>query len=114
MSKVLQLVDGLPTIVDVSTVSLTDNASGNIVTYDGAYKFAVLTYSIERGSITETGRLQVSQKSSEIAMTQDFSSTGDTGIALSAIINGSNVEINYTSTATGFAATFKYSINKWF
>ena len=112
MTKVLQLIDGLPTVVDVLTVTLTDAESGNVMSYDASYKFAVITYSIERDTITETGRLQISQKNSNISMTQDSSSIGDTGIILSATLNGS-VEINYTATATGNDGTFKYSINKW-
>jgi len=117
MSKVLQLVNGLPTMVNIPenyVVSLNDaTSSGNVFTYANSYKFAVITYSIERATITETGRLQVSQKNSQIAMTQDSSNIGDTGITLYADLNGSNVEINYSSTATGQGATFTYSINKW-
>lgn len=96
---------------------LLDNQAAPVTTFSfdaSLYKFAIISYSVRRGTQYRTGRLLVSTNgSSTTGFSDDFVETGATGITFSVNISGSTLEVQYTSTSTGVNGELKYSINKW-
>lgn len=98
-----------------SAITLADNIASptNLFTFLASYKFAVIEYSIVRNGFSRVGRLIVANDGSITSESDDFTETGITGVTLTAVMSGANVQIKYTTTATGNSGTFKYSIRKW-
>lgn len=98
-----------------SGVTLNDNqvSTALAIQYDKSYRFAILEYSIQRNTDFRVGRLLVPNNGTSVSLNDDYVETGSTGVTFSAAISGSNVNINYTSTNTGFTGTLKYSIRRW-
>lgn len=100
----------------VSSASILDNQSSpvTLLTYAWAAAHNVqLQYSVIRstggGTNDETGRLLISTDGVNASITRDSEYTSDTGLVFSAVVSGANLDLQYTSTATGFGATFYYS-----
>jgi hypothetical protein len=86
----------------------------DIIQYNAAAnKFMIMEYSVERGIDTRVGRLLVTSNGVIVDAADDFTETLPTGVTLSADVFGGNVRIRYITTATGNAATFKYSFRRW-
>ncbi len=110
------VLDGLRYSVLKGPVTLND-ATGSpttILSYaTSSFNFAIIEYSIKRGTNYRVGRLLVTNSGSVVDLTDDNTETGVTGVTFSAIINSGNVEIQYTTTSTGNDADYKYTIKKW-
>lgn len=97
-------------------VILADNTASpaTIFSYSASsYRFAIIEFSIVRDGAYQLGRALVTNDGTTAAIAVDSSSTGTTGITLSATISGGNVLIQFTSTATGMAGNFKYASRRW-
>lgn len=99
-----------------SGITMLDNQASplTVISYAAAtYKFAIVEYSVERGVETRVGRLLVTNNGTITSLHDDWTETTLLGIDFSAGINAGNVEIRYTSSATGQTGTFKYSVRRW-
>jgi hypothetical protein len=93
-------------------VVLNDNQSSpsNILVYAWSGSQNVqIDYSIIRGSVNETGRLLISTDGVNVSFSRDGENTTESGVTLSAVISGANVELQYISTSNGHAGQFFYS-----
>lgn len=108
-------LNGMRQTILSSGITILDNqaAPANLFTYAKSFTGAIIEYSIVRNGAYRTGRFMVANDGSVTSSNGDSVETAATGITLSAVISGANVQIQYTSTNTGFNATFKYSMRKW-
>lgn len=95
--------------------TLLNNTSSTAITYPHATnKFTFIEYSIERNGALRCGRLLVVNDSSSATIADNgYVEQGSTGVTFGVLISGANVQITYTTTNTGFNATFKYSLKQW-
>ena len=110
------VLNGLQQTILSSGVTLTDNTGSptTIFSYDAAtYPFVIIEFSILRNGTYSVGRLMIANDAINTAQSYDFVQTAATGITLSSAVSGSNVLVQYTSTNTGFNATFKYFMRRW-
>jgi len=117
--KILNL-GGLAMHGPSSTISLVNNQPSPVTAFsiDGSlYRFSVIEYSIIRDTSFQIGSLYiVSDGSSGVSLYDGavpLSSSADLGIEFSAVMSGSNVNVQYTSTNTGFNGFMRYSIRQW-
>lgn len=97
-------------------VVLLDNQVSpvTIFTFPVANKWAIIEYGLSRDADTQVGRLLVTNNGTITSISDDSVSTIlSLGVTFSADISGGNVRIRYTSTSTGFNASFKYSYRRW-
>lgn len=100
-----------PVILNDATVSPTAAFS-----YDSTlYPFAIIEFSLTRDDVRDTGRLLISTNGTDVGFSVDSVSTdlAGSGISFLVVINGSNVEVQYVSTSTGFNASMKYAFRRW-
>jgi hypothetical protein len=102
----------------LKTTTLPDNSSGNVFSYTAlGSENAVVTYSIERSNgslnLKETGQLFITHNETTAQVTDAFVGDPDTGIEFSAAISAGNLQLNYTTTSTGYPATMKFAIRRW-
>lgn len=108
----------------VHSITLTDNTS-SAVAVDASTTFAFATYSgyqaeyyITDGSsptITRMGKLSIVSNSdgSIASLTDSFNDTADIGVVFSAVTNGANVELRYTTTSSGSDRTMRIKIDRF-
>ena len=110
-------LNGLKRSALSGAIVLNDNQAAplSVINYLGAsYKSAVVEYSVERDGDFRTGRILVANDATtNVGFSDDFVDTASVGITFSASITAGTLNIEYTSTSTGFAGTLKYSIKKW-
>jgi hypothetical protein len=96
-------------------ISLSDNTTGNALSYSATLNnFTFIDYSIVRNSNYQTGRLLIANSATTASIADEGSVTnGVVGIVFGVSISGGNVQLQYTSSNTGFNATFKYTIKQW-
>lgn len=86
----------------------------NIISYNATtYRFAVLEYSVIRGTSYRAGRMLIANNGTIATISDDFTETSTSGVAFSVTISGGNVNLNYTTTSTGSSSTFKFSARRW-
>jgi hypothetical protein len=97
-------------------LTLADNQSSpaTLLAYAwGSAKNVRIEYSISRTTVSgtndEAGRLLISTDGTNVNITRDSEYTNNPGIVFSAIVSGSNIDVQYTSTSTGYSAEFFYS-----
>ena len=108
-------LDGL-TIGALKSYTLNDNtlAPVAVITFPVAsYKNVVLEYSALRGAAARTGRIMITTNGTDVGFKDDHITTAALGLVLSAVINGTNLELRYTLTSAGSNATLKCSLRKW-
>lgn len=113
--KLLNL-NGLAISALSSTVSLVDNQSSPTTAFSYAtasYNFSIIEYSLTRNTSKQVGTLFVTNDSSSASLTNAFADLNVSGVTFSATVSGGNVNIQYTTTSTGFNAFLKYSIRQW-
>jgi hypothetical protein len=106
----------LTNAVPLTSVALSDNqaSAANVLTYAKTYTAAVIDYSISRGAANvRCGQLFVSNDGTNPSIADSSAEIGTSGVTLTADISGANVRIRYTSTSTGTAPTFKYTMRPW-
>ncbi len=98
----------------IQNSSLSDNTTGNIfsVTAVGSENM-VIDFSIIRSGIKETGTLWLTNDHTNAFLATGGAASGATGVTFSAAISSGNVVLSYTTTSTGAAATFKYTVKRW-
>lgn len=109
-------LNGLGQTVLSASITLTNNTSSpaTLFTYPAStFPYAVIEYSIVRNGDYRVGRLLVANDTTITSQSDDNIETNITGVTLSSAIVGSNVVVRYTTTATGFNGTFKYSGRTW-
>jgi hypothetical protein len=101
----------------LTTVTLTDNTAAQVaVSWPHAtFSALVLDYSLSRGTSLECGTIHVITDGTTVGMAQSAAAIGiPSGVVLSVIINGANIEMLSDTTAnTGSNASLKYKVNKW-
>ncbi len=123
-SAVLMSVDNTGAIdqggfesISLQTVALADNqaALADVFTYTAAsFEAVIVKFSIARGAGNRTvGTLMIANDGSLVNMTNQESELGTDGVTLTVDINGGNVRVRYTSTSTGTAPEFKYTLERW-
>lgn len=98
----------------IKTSTLNNNSSGTVfqVNYSGSENI-IVNYSLLRGSIKETGQLLITTNGVSATVSRATSYIGDSGIAFTAALSGSDIQLNYTATNLGSNATMKYFIQRW-
>ncbi len=110
------VLGGLQQTILSSGATILDNEAvpQTLFAYDAStFPFAVIEFSILRNGVYEVGRLMIANDTINTAQSYDFVNTASTGVVLSSVISGSQVLVQYTSTATGFNGTFKYFMRRW-
>jgi len=100
--KSYQLIDNLPTAMDLMTISFLNSKSFKV------------DYLITRGTAVKSGTLKITAGvtgSGDMMFVDDGWENSATGIALSATQNASSVTVRYTSTSTGTNGTISYSVS---
>lgn len=109
-------LNGLHQSILSAGITMVDNTSSPAALFSYAattYPFAVVEYSVVRDGDYRTGRLMVANDGTISSQTDDYVETNPTGVVFSTAVVGSNVIVMYTTTATGFNGTFKYSMRSW-
>ena len=109
---------GLQQSVLSAGITVTDNVGipTTLFTYSASsYKFAVIEYSIERDVNYRVGRIILAHDGAGpvVGFSDDYVENTATGIMLSADVDSGSVRIRFTSTATGFNGTLRYSMRRW-
>lgn len=108
-------LDGLDIkkLSDAITLNDAQVSPTPVINYPSSNKYTVIEYSIERGGEERIGRVLIATNGTAINFSDDFVETSTQGITLSVSLNGTNVELLYTSTSTGNTGTFKYTFRQW-
>lgn len=107
-------LNGLNQTILSAGLTINDNGTGTLFSYAAAtYSYAVIEYSIVRNGAFRVGRLLLANDGTITSETDDYTETAATGVTMSSSLVGGNVNVNYTSSNTGFAGTFKYSMRRW-
>lgn len=93
---------------------VANNATANLAYVDGTYISSLrMDYTIVRADLRRTGQMVVvkgqAATGTGFSYTDEFVENGATGVTLTAVADGANVRISYTSTNT-VAGTINYSI----
>lgn len=114
--KILNL-NGLAIHSLSSTVSLVNNQPSPVTAFiysASTYNFSVIEFSLTRSTSKAVGIILVANDSSTATLTQALADlNADLGVTFSASVSGGNVNIQYSTTNTGFNASLKYSIRQW-
>lgn len=105
-------IDYLTEIV-IGPLTITDNQISPAVLFTlptSSSPNIIVEYSIIKGTLTEVGSFQVSTNGSVISLSQDDTGTNLTGVTISPVISGPNLQVRYTSTMTGSSGQFWYTI----
>ena len=98
-------------------ITLADNQSSpaTAVTYPlSGNNYIQITYGLTRNGMYTTGEIYIScDGNSIVSISDDNTETADLGISFDAIISGSNLIIQYTTTATGHSGTMTYYQKAW-
>lgn len=96
-------------------ITLLDNTavSTTIFSYPKTKRHATMLFGIERNGEYRTGELFLANNGTIVVDNGEFVETALLGVYITAIISGSNVDLQYTTDATGFDANFTYSIQYW-
>lgn len=99
----------------ISVVLLDNQATPQVLfRYPSIKRFSFFLFSIERNGAFQQIYTQKVTNGVTVAGGNNSNNVGTTGITITAGIVGSNVEIYYTSTNTGFNGIFKYlAIEQW-
>lgn len=96
---------------DVLTASATNEV---LFSYDAStYGATFVDYALRRDVGSKIGTLKILNDSSTASLFDNGQDISSPGVTFSAAINGSNVEVRYTSTA-GSSGSISYSTRQWF
>lgn len=98
----LDVLDNQPSAVSLFSYSAPANLYVDIeysLLKDGSYRTGTLSITTDGTSMTSG--------------TDEFVETGASGVVFSASFSAGSVNVLYTSTSTGSAGIFKYSIRSW-
>lgn len=98
------------------TLVLDDNQSSETLLFSyniSTANFMIVEYSVERNGVFRLGHLYIATNGTDVGYDDVYVNTGETGVTFYASINGSSVEVKYTTTNSGFAGSFKHSRRSW-
>lgn len=98
------------------SLSVLDNQSvwASIISFNkNDYPFVIIEYSLVKSGKYRVGRFLITNDGVSVGFNDDYTETVFSGVNFDAQINGSNVEIIYTSSLTGNNGIFKYSVRRW-
>jgi hypothetical protein len=98
----------------IKTSTLADATTGTVfsVGFTGSENI-VVEYSLARGSMKETGQIYITTNGTTAELANVAANIGATEVDFSAAINGSDLELNFETSALGTAATMKYFLKRW-
>jgi hypothetical protein len=97
-----------------SETLLNNQTNAVLMSFDSAAeKFVVVEYSIGRGADVRMGHLKLATNGTTATLDDIFVNTDDVGVTFSASMNGTSMELKYSTTNTGSSALMKYSRRKW-
>lgn len=104
-------IPGLPA---AGTVTLTDNTSDTLTTYNNISAFypgILWNYTIVRNADVRNGYLRVSQAQGVVAYDEEYTETNDIGVTFTVTgnVTTNTAVISYATTSTGYNATMKYT-----
>lgn len=109
-------VVGGVTYTQVATQAIADNTTTTVfVSYAVAQAQALfIDYTLSRaGNGFRTGTLYVIQDGSTVSVSDVGSEIGNTGVTFDAVINGTDIDVRYTSSSTGNTGSMKYHARYW-
>ena len=110
-------LNGLSQSVLNGPLNILDNQASpvTVFSYSGApATFAIIEYSIVKNGSFRVGRLLIANNGTSVSTeSDDYVETGTSGVVFSANFSSGNVNVQYTSTNTGAAGVFKYSMRSW-
>lgn len=109
-------LNGLQYNVLSSGITLNDNQVSPATAFSftaATYPFVVVEYSCVRNGENRVGRMLISNNGTTTGFSDDFVETNSTGLNFQASVFGANINVEYTSTNTGFTGTFKYTLRRW-
>lgn len=114
--KILNL-NGLAIHALSSTVSLVNNQVSPVTAFSysaSTYNFSVIEFSLTRNTSKAVGLLLIANDASSATLTQAFADlNADLGVLFSVNVSAGNVNVQYTTSNTGFNAFLRYSIRQW-
>lgn len=98
----------------IKTLTLANNTTDDVftVSFSGSENM-IMDYSVIRAGIKKAGSLFITTNGTVAQVAESVAYTGDPGVTFSALISGSDLVLNYTTTNTGPTATLKYSVKRW-
>lgn len=101
----------------LASVTLNDNQVTPLstISYTAASFSSIrIEYSITRGAgNAESGQMNVITDGTSAGINQTYASIGSSGVTFTVDINAGSVRVLYTSTSTGTAPSFKFTVQKW-
>lgn len=83
------------------------------LSYAKTNKFAILPFSIERGSQGKVSTMYITHDDTTASFSIEGVETSLLGVEIQAIVSGANIELQYKTSSTGTAGSFKYKLNIW-
>ena len=98
-----------------NTIVLVDNTSSGVAfSFVKTMEAVVVEYSAKRDSNRRTGRLLIVNNGSVVTITDDLNELlGPIGLSFDAVVNGANIDVQYTTTSNSFNVNFKYAARQW-
>lgn len=109
-------LNGLEVTALSSVVVLSDNqaVATTAFSFPKSYEAVAIEYSLVRDSNRRSGRLMLVNNGSSVMVSDDFVElAGSIGVEFSSVVNGSNIDVQYVTTSSGFNVNFKYSMRRW-
>lgn len=97
---------------DATLTDATTGGSTGLVMPLNRYRHARIIYSLFRGGDNRSGVLNVSFHGSGYSIDDDSTETADLGVVFDISSGGTNATLTYTTTSTGYAADFRYSVER--
>lgn len=113
--KILNL-NGLAIHALSGTVSLVDNQVTPVTAFSysaTSYNFTVIEYSLTRNTSKQVGILFIANDGSDASISNAFANLADIGVDFTVTVSGGNVNVQYTTTSTGFNAFLRYAMRQW-
>jgi hypothetical protein len=100
---------------DVLSATLSNNTTANIgaLAFTSATPVIQMNYAIQRGNDFRTGLLKITQYLSNVAYTDNYTETSDTGVIINVTQAANIAQVSYTTTNTGVNANLKYSLTEF-
>ena len=93
-----------------TVVTLADNTASPTTAFTLSTAAAILSYVIIRNDIYQTGTIMVTGTANPLQFDNTSIQSADPGIVLSANYSAGQIQIQYTSTQTGYDAQLKYLV----
>ncbi len=100
----------------LTSTPFLDNQVSPVVLFSmpATFNSVYLQYTVIRGTAVRTGTMQIATDGTiSISNDEFYAESQPTGITFSVTLSGGNININYTTTATGSGGTYKYAFERW-